>query len=177
MKIIKKILLVIVILIALLLVVALFVNKEYSVEREVTINKPKEEVFTYVKNLKNQDKYNKWVMMDPNVRRDYRGTDGTVGFVATWDSDKSDVGKGEQEIKNITEGQRMDMEVRFEKPFKNTANVFMSTDAVAETQTKVKWGMEGKNPYPVNLMNLFIPGMLGKDMQTSLNNLKTVLEK
>lgn len=53
----------------------------------------------------------------------------------------------------------------------------MSTDAVAETRTKVKWGMAGKNPYPVNLMNLFIPNMLGKDMQTSLNNLKGVLEK
>lgn len=122
----KKILMVIVILIAILLVVALFVSKEYSVEREVTINKPKGEVFTYVKNLKNQDRYNKWVMMDPNVKRDYRGTDGTVGFVATWDSENNDVGKGEQEIKNITEGQRMDMEVRFEKPFKNTANVYMS---------------------------------------------------
>lgn len=109
---------VIVILIAILLVVALFVSKEYSVEREVTINKPKGEVFTYVKNLKNQDRYNKWVMMDPKVKRDYRGSDGTVGFVATWDSDNSDVGKGEQEIKNITEGQRMDMEVRFEKPLK-----------------------------------------------------------
>jgi len=168
---------VIVILIAILLVVALFVSKEYSVEREVTINKPKGEVFTYVKNLKNQDRYNKWVMMDPKVKRDYRGTDGTVGFVATWYSDDSDVGKGEQEIKNITEGQRMDMEVRFEKPFKNTANVYMSTDTVAETKTKVKWGMAGKNPYPVNLMNLFIPNMLGKDMQTSLNNLKGVLEK
>ena len=177
MKIVKRILLVIVSIIVLLLIVALFINKEYSIEREVTINKPKEEVFNYLKNLKNQDKYNKWVMMDPNVRRDYRGTDGTVGFVSTWDSDKSDVGKGEQEIKNITEGQRMDMEVRFEKPFKNTANVYMSTDAVADNQTKVKWGMAGKNPYPINLMNLFIPSMLGKDLQTSLNNLKTVLEK
>ena len=177
MKIVKKILLVIAVLIAILLVVALFVSKEYSVEREVTINKPKEGVFNYMKNLKNQDKYNKWVMMDPNVKRDYRGIDGTVGFVATWDSDNSDVGKGEQEIKNITEGQRMDMEVRFEKPFKNTANVYMSTDAVADNQTKVKWGMAGKNSYPFNLMNIFIPSMLGKDMQTNLNNLKGVLEK
>lgn len=177
MKVVKKILVVIVIIIAALLIIALFVDKEYSVEREVTVNKPKQEVFSYVKNLKNQNNYNVWVMKDPGVRRTYTGNDGTVGFIATWDSDNSDVGKGEQEIKNINEGQRLDMEVRFEKPFKNTANVFFTTDAVADGQTKVKWGMAGKNSYPMNLMNLFIPSMLGKDMQQSLNTLKFNLEK
>ena len=177
MKIVKKILLVIVFLIALLLVVALFVSKDYSVEREATINKPKEEVYNYVKNLKDQDKYNKWVMTDPNVRRTYKGTDGTIGFVTTWDSDNSSVGKGEQEIKNIVEGEKIESEVRFEKPMKGIANVYMITQDVANNQTKVKWGMTGKNSYPMNFMNLFIPSMLGKDLQTSLNNLKTILEK
>ncbi|MDB5199948.1 MAG: polyketide cyclase, partial [Chitinophagaceae bacterium] len=131
MKIVKKILLGIVILIVLLLVVALFVSKEYSVEREVTINKPKQEVFDYVKILKNQDQYNVWVMKDPNVKRDYNGTDGTVGFITTWESKKNDVGKGEQEIKNVTVNNKIESEVRFEKPMKGVANVFMSTDSVA----------------------------------------------
>ena len=116
-------------------------------------------------------------MMDPNVKREYKGTDGTVGFVTTWDSEKNDVGKGEQEIKNITEEQRIDLEVKFERPMKNTASVFMTTDAVANNQTKVKWGMAGRSPYPINLMNLFIPSVLGKDLQTSLENLKVLLEK
>jgi len=33
--------------------------------------------------------------------------------------------------------------------------------------------------YPMNIMLLFmdIPGMLGKDLETSLTNLKSVLEK
>lgn len=177
MKILKKILIVILSLIVLLLIVALFVKNEYSVEREVTINKPKQEVFNYIKNLKDQDKYNKWVMTDPNVRRTFKGTDGTVGFITTWDSDNSKVGKGEQEIKNVVEGDKIESEVRFEKPMKNTANIYMTTDAVADNQTKVKWGMSGKNSYPLNLMNVFVPSMLGGDLQTSLNNLKTILEK
>ncbi|MEO6330715.1 MAG: SRPBCC family protein [Ginsengibacter sp.] len=176
MKILKSILLVIVVLIAIVLIAALFVKKEYSVEREIIINKPNEDVFNYVKHLKNQDKYNKWVMMDPNVRRNYSGTDGTVGFVSTWDSDNKNVGKGEQEIKKINEGERIDLDVRFEKPFKNTANVYMTTEAISANQTKVKWGMQGKNSYPLNLMNLFVPGILGKDLQTSLTTLKMVLE-
>lgn len=177
MNILLKILLVIIIIVVILLVVALFIKKDYAVEKEVTINKPKEEVFGYVKHLKNQDKYNKWVMMDPNVKRNYTGADGTVGFVSTWDSDNKDVGKGEQEIKKIDEGKRIDLEVRFEKPFKNTANVYMATEALSENQTRLKWVMEGKNSYPLNLMNLFVPGILGKDLQTSLATLKGVLEK
>ncbi len=101
MKIVKKILIVVAILMAIPLIIALFVKKEYEVEREVTINKPKEEVFNYVKHLKNQDNYSKWVRMDPNMRKDFKGIDGTVGFVYAWDGNK-DAGKGEQEIKNIT---------------------------------------------------------------------------
>ncbi len=105
MKNVKIILLDVAILIAIPLIVALFVKKEYVVEREVTINKPKEAVFDYVKYLKNQDNYSKWVRMDPNIKKDFRGTDGTVGFVYAWNGNEK-AGKGEQEIKNITQGEK-----------------------------------------------------------------------
>jgi len=88
MKIIKRILIGIGCLIALLLIVALFIKNDYSVEREITINKPRQEVFDYVKLLKNQDHYSKWVMTDPGMKKDFTGTDGTVGFVYAWDSQK-----------------------------------------------------------------------------------------
>src|SRR6478752_388083 len=116
MKILKKIALILLIILAIPLVIALFVKNEYDVERAVTINKPKEEVFNYVKYLKNQDNYSKWVMIDPNMKKDFKGTDGTAGFIYAWDGN-SKAGKGEQEIKNIKEGERVDVEVRFIKPF------------------------------------------------------------
>lgn len=179
MKILKNILIVIASLIVLLLIVALFVKKDYAVVREVTINKPKQEVFDYVKYLKNQDSYSKWAMMDPNMKKEYRGTDGTVGFVSAWDSEKSDVGKGEQEIKKIAEGERLDFELRFIKPFEATDYAYMTTETAGTDQTKVKWGFNGKMNYPMNLMLLFMnmDKMLGDDLQTGLSNLKTVLEK
>ena len=37
--------------------------------------------------------------------------------------------------------------------------------------------MNGKSKYPLNLMNIFMDNMLGKDLETSLHNLKTILEK
>ncbi len=176
MKILTKILIVVAILVAIPLIIALFVKKEYSVEREVTINKLKEEVFDYVKHLKNQDNYSKWVRMDPNMKKDFKGTDGTVGFVYAWDGNK-DAGKGEQEIKSITEGKKVEVEVRFEKPFEGIAAAPIVTEALSKNQTKVKWGMKGKSSYPMNFMNLFMDGMLGKDMEASLTTLKGILEK
>jgi len=117
--------------------------------------------------------------MDPNMKKEYRGTDGIVGFVSAWDSEKPDVGKGEQEIKKITEGERIDFELRFIKPFEATYYAYMTTDSTGTGQTKVKWGFDGKMNYPMNLMLLFMnmDKMLGDDLETGLSNLKTVLEK
>lgn len=176
MKVLKKIGLIVLIIIAIPLIVAMFVKKEYSVEREITVNKPRREVFDSVKHLKNQDNYSKWVRMDPNMKKDFRGSDGTVGFVYAWDGN-DDAGKGEQEIKSITEGERVDVEVRFKKPMEGVAYAPIITEGVSENQTKVKWGMKGKSSYPFNFMNLFIDGILGKDIETSLVDLKGILEK
>ena len=107
MKFLKRLFIGILVLIALVLIVALFVKKEYTIEHEVTIAKPKQEVFDYIKLLKNQANYSVWVKKDPNAKMEYKGTDGTVGFVSSWDGN-SDVGKGEQEIKKITEIDKKD---------------------------------------------------------------------
>ena len=177
MKIIKKILFVIAGIIVLALVAALFVSKEYSVKREITINKPSQEVFDYVKFIKNQEHYNKWVMMDPNMKKDYQGTDGTVGFVYAWDSQKDDVGKGEEEIKLLEEGKKINLEVRFIRPFEGLAMTEMTTEAISPTQTRVSWGMSGRSAYPMNLTNTIMDGMLGADLEESLGTLKGILEK
>jgi len=178
MKILKTILIAVGILIAVTLIVSLFVKKDYEVEREITIDKPKEEVFDYVKLLKNQDNYSKWATMDPDMKKTYRGTDGTVGFVSAWDSNNKDVGKGEQEIKKITEGERIDFELRFFEPFESSEPAYMTTESVSENQTKVKWGFNGHMDYPMNIMMLFMDfeKMIGDDLETGLKNLKSVLE-
>lgn len=176
MKLLKKILLVILIIIAIPLIIALFVNNEYAVQREVVINAPKQQVFDYVRHLKNQDNYSVWVRTDPNMKKDFRGTDGTVGFVYAWNGN-DEAGAGEQEIKNIVERERVDVEVRFERPMEGIAQAPITTETVSENQTKVTWGMKGKSAYPMNFVNIFIDGMLGKDIETSLAMLKGNLEK
>lgn len=178
MSILAIILLALGLIVVLILVVASFSSNEYSIERAITINKPKHDVFGFIMLLKNQDLYNKWVMTDPGMKKEYRGIDGTVGFVYAWDSNNKQVGKGEQEIKNIVEDERLDCEVRFIKPFEGVAKVTMITEFATGNNTKLKWVFSGLRNYPMKIMHLVLnlQKMLAKDLETSLNNLKKVLE-
>lgn len=164
--------------IALPFVVALFVPSDYAIEREITINKPKQEVFEYIKYLKNQEKYSKWAMMDPGMKRTYEGIDGTVGFIAGWESKNKELGVGEQEIMKVIEGDSLVTELRFKEPFENKDKAYFATESVSPRQTKVKWGFKGAFPYPMNLMNLFIDfdKELGRDLEIGLQNMKQNLE-
>jgi hypothetical protein len=166
-------------LIALLLILALFVKKGYAIEREIIINKPKQTVFDYIKLLKNQDSFSKWANTDPAMEKEYRGTDGTVGFVSAWNSKVKNVGKGEQTIKKITDGENIDFDLHFMKPMEAKAKANMATLALSENETKVKWGFSSGMKYPMNLMLLFMnmEKMLGDDLSEGLNNLKIDLEK
>ena len=164
--------------IALLLIIALFSRKGYSVERKITIDKSCSDVFQYLRNIKNQDKFSVWVMKDPNMKREFRGNDGTVGFVYAWEGNKQ-AGKGEQEIISIDENKYLGLEVRFEKPFVAVASTPFTVEAISPQQSKVIWGMTSSMNYPMNIMLLLMnmEKMLGKDMETSLKTLKGILEK
>ncbi|MDY0086613.1 MAG: SRPBCC family protein [Bacteroidales bacterium] len=178
MKLLKKIILVIVAIILIFLVIALFVDRNYSVERNVIINKPIAEVFDYVRYLKNQDNFSKWAMMDPEMQKWYRGTDGQPGFVSAWKSEKKNVGAGEQEILRIEEDKRIDYELRFLEPFESTQQAYITTTAIDSMQTRVAWGFNGHMAYPSNLMLLFMDfeEIVGDDFQTGLDKLKNELE-
>ena len=177
MKIVIIILISVAALITLLLIITLFIKNEYVIKREIVINQSSEEVYKYIKFLRNQENYSKWVMADPGMKKEFTGTDGNTGFVYAWDSENKNVGKGEQEIIRLVEGERVDSEIRFIKPFEGIAITSMLIEPASERQTKVIWSMNGKNNYPMNLMIPFIDNLLGKDLQMSLGNLKSILEK
>jgi hypothetical protein len=165
-------------LIAVLLMIAAFTKKDYSIQRNILINKSVGEVFHYIKHLKNQDHYSTWVMTDPNMKKSYTGTDGTTGFIYAWDGNKQ-AGQGEQEIVKLEDGKRMDLEIRFIRPFAGIAQTPFITESTSPDQTKLTWGMSSSMKYPMNIMLLFMnmDNLLGKDLETSLSNLKRVLER
>jgi hypothetical protein len=175
MKTLKIILLIIGVIILVPMMMAIFISKDYTVEREIVIDKPKAEVFDFVKYLKNQDQYNKWIRMDAELKKDFSGVDGSVGSIYHWDGDKA--GKGEQKITDIVDGERLATELHFIKPWEGIAQAQIRTEEVTPDRTKVSWSMTGESFYPMNFMNLFTDGLLGGDLEESLLTLKNVLEK
>lgn len=164
-------------LIAVILMVAAILPKSFTVSAETIIEKPKEEVFNFVKHIRNQEKYSVWVMADPNIKIEYKGTDGTVGFISSWTSENKNVGVGAQQITAIKEGERYDVELRFEKPFKATNQAYTTTLSLGHNRTKVTTVFSGSNPYPMNLFLVMIRKVLLKDMNKNMANLKAILEK
>src|SRR3954470_15891240 len=148
-------------IIALLLIIAIFAKKGYNTRSEVIINASRQKVFDYLKQIKNQDNFNKWVMMDPNMKREFKGTDGNVGFIYAWNGNK-EAGEGEQEIKAINEGENIEMEIRFVRPLAGIAHAKMTTESISDNQTKVTWTTAAPMKYPLNIMLSMIVKMLEK---------------
>jgi len=160
-------------------IAAAFASEDYMVRSDIVIVKPVADVFNYVKYLENQAYYNKWVMIDPEVKKEFKGTDGTVGFFYSWDSKNNQVGAGEQTITGIIPNKKVEYGLRFLRPFQGEAVSYIETDAVTPTSTKVTWTFKGKRTYMMKVMHIAmnLPKMLTNDLSISLGHLKALLEK
>lgn len=164
-------------IVAIIVILALVAPKNYHVARSITINKPRHEVFSYLRSVKNQDNWSPWKAKDPDMKQEFIGEDGTVGFVSKWEGNKH-VGTGEQEIKNIVEGEMLETQLRFFKPWKSQSDAYIKTADAADGGTEVTWGFSGVNKVPVNIMMMFfnMDKTVGKDFEEGLDKLKSIME-
>lgn len=162
-------------MITLLLIIALFVKKEYNVNREIVINAPQQNVFDFLKLLKNHDKFNNWANLSPGRKWEYKGKDGIVGFIAAW-SDSKNIGAGEKEIIKIIEGKSIETQITAIKPIKFVATIIMDTESLSPNQTKVHMINSSTLKYPMNLINAISAKNAIKEIDSSLLNLKKLLE-
>jgi len=148
----------------------------YIVARDIIVNRPRAQVFGYLRLLRNQDNFNKWIMSATDMKREFRGTDGTVGFVYAWEGKRA--GKGEQEIVRIEEGDTVETELRFVKPFRDVAQVQLITEFISPEETRVVWTFSGKRNFGMKLMHriLNMRKMMSRDLDTGLITLKKELE-
>lgn len=165
-------------IIATIIVLTLIAPKNYNVERNIDINKSLPEVFQYLRFIKNQNEWSPWKNKDPDMKQEYIGTDGEVGFISKWEGNK-DVGTGEQEIKRIVDNDTIDVQLRFFKPWKSQSDAYTKVKDMGNGITKVTWGFSGKNKPPSNIFFLFfnMDKTVGKDFEEGLAELKVVLEK
>jgi len=170
MKILKKIFIGIGFIIALLFIIAIFVPKEKYYGAQILINKPTQEVYDYVKFLKNQEKFSYFFLEDPNITSTYQGTDGEVGASCSWKSQK--MGDGTQTISKLTPPSKVETTLDF--GMGEPAHSAFILSETNNNQTQVEYGVKMTSPYPMNIMFLFF-GM-DKAFEESLSNLKKQLE-
>ncbi|MEM8846139.1 MAG: SRPBCC family protein [Bacteroidota bacterium] len=165
-------------IVLLILFLGLIAPKGYNVSRSIEISKPKAEVFENLRFLKNQDAWSPWNKKDPNMEKKFTGTDGEVGAVSYWNGNK-EVGEGEQEITKIVNGERIESQLRFLKPWKSISDAYLTTEEVATDKTKVTWGFSGKNKFPTSIFMLFMnmDKAVGGDFEEGLSSLKSLMEK
>ena len=148
-----------------------------KIEKSITINKSSGLVFDYLKITRNQDNFSVWNMADPNMKKNHKGTDGTVGFIYSWDSTVKNVGAGEQEIIAIEDGKSIDYTIKFFRPMQNTGNTKFQITSLGVESTSVMWLFDSPSKFPMSLFSPIFKKMLGKDLEKGLLNLKGILEK
>lgn len=163
--------------IILILVIMGFVfSGEMRVERTIAVARPVANVFDFLKFTGNHDKFSEWNMADPAMKKEYRGTDGQIGFVYRWDSQNKNVGAGEQETTGLKPNESLDYELRFQRPMKSVAKGHFILKSTGGNSCDVTWIFAGDSTFPMSIMKPLMTRMLGSSMQRSLNNLKKVLE-
>jgi Polyketide cyclase / dehydrase and lipid transport len=147
-----------------------------KIEKSIEINRKDTEVFDYLKLTKNQDNFSVWNMADPGMKKEYRGSDGNVGFVYAWDSKNKNVGAGEQETKELVKSKSIRFEVRFFRPMQNTGTATFYLNKKSENLTEVSWIFDSPSKFPYSLFAPFFKKMMGRDLEKGLDNLKNILE-
>jgi effector-binding domain-containing protein len=175
MRILKILFVFLIIVVALLLIVAAFVPKNYEVERTVTIDAKPCQVFPEAQYFQNFVKWDPWSRQDTAIKQTFEGEPGAAGSKYSWESEK--VGSGYMERITNTKDKAITNKIVFTAPQSGVSDGFMRFDEGAdENQTVVTWGFSGETGYPWNIMNLFLDGMVGKDFETGLANLKEIVE-
>ena len=172
----KKILIAVAVLVAAFLAVAALQKPDFRISRSQVVGAPPAEVFPYVNNLHNWDKWSPWADLDPAMKMSYEGPDSGVGAVYGW-SGNMQVGTGKMTILESRPVERVRMRLDFLKPMKGTDTVEFALKP-AGNGTEVTWSMHGKKNFVAKAMCLFVSmdKMMQPHFEKGLMQLKARVE-
>jgi hypothetical protein len=152
-------------------------KKEYDLSRTIVINRSREEVYGFVRQLRKQPLWMPWFKRDPEATLKYKETDGKTEASFYWKGNHR-VGEGVQRIVKVRKGKVIETKVLFIKPFKVNALTYIGVKEIEPEKTKMVWGVRGYVPFPLTIVSLFygVDRLLAKRFEEGLKNLKDVLE-
>ena len=175
MKMVKRLLIGTLLLVAVLVGIAFLLPNQFNVARSITINAPAEKIYPLIASPGQWKNWSVWNRRDSDMKIDYAGPQSGVGAKWSWES-KSE-GSGEMEFTAAEPNKLLGYRLLF-KDF-NTTSAGTLTLEPDVASTKVTWsfvGEAGNNPM-MRYMGLMMDGMIGKDFEAGLANLKALAEQ
>ncbi|MBF9029433.1 hypothetical protein HKCCE3408_03390 [Rhodobacterales bacterium HKCCE3408] len=173
MRILRNILIAVAVIILLFFGIGLLLPRTVTVEREIVIDAPADEIFPYVNSLERAAEWSPWLSLDPEAQVVYTGPDEGVGSTLEWMSDT--LGTGRQEIVDSVENERVVSQLYFVGQGDATAWV----DLVPFGEgTEVVWGLQadmGASPIG-RWVGLAVARAIRSDYDEGLQQLKSLVE-
>ncbi|WBL27220.1 SRPBCC family protein [Zunongwangia sp. HGR-M22] len=153
-------------------------KKDYDVSRTIVINRPKANVYAFIRHLENQKLWNSWYLKSENITTKFKGTDGKLNAICYWRGNDK-IGEGTQKITKIKPGKVLETKILLLKPTKAVALGYFATKEIQPERTKIIFGLRGYLAFPYSVISIFysMENRLGKECEESLQNLKRELEK
>lgn len=149
----------------------------YRVSRSTSIAADPALVHRLVNDFHEWPAWSPWEGLDPELERTYSGAEQGVGAHYAWSGNRK-AGQGSMEITGSAPD-RVEVALRFLKPFKSTSDVaFELVPVAAGEATEVTWVMTGEQTGLAAVFGKVVPmdKLIGKDFERGLAQLKAAAE-
>ncbi|AXQ29271.1 hypothetical protein D0B54_11480 [Solimonas sp. K1W22B-7] len=166
------------ILIAVLIGVGFFVLPDTArIERSVLVQASPAQIFPLVNGFTRFNQWQPWAKMDPAMKTERSGPAEGVGARQAWHSEQESVGSGSLEIIESLPNERVRMQLQY-TGFDGDNRSSFTLQPEGEG-TRVTWLYE--TSFQGNILGrwfgLMLDGMVGKDYEAGLLNLKLLAER
>ncbi len=147
----------------------------FAVSRSTTVIADPARVHGLINSFHEWTAWSPWEDLDPELQRDYTGSDSGVGARYAWSGNRK-AGQGSMEITSSTPDE-IGLRLAFLRPFKSSNEVTFSLVPVVDG-TEVTWLMTGEQRGLMGLVGKVVPmdKLIGKDFEKGLTRLKAVAE-
>lgn len=157
----------------------IFMPSSYTASSSIIIESSTYNVFPYVADLRNWEKWSPWKEKDTTTQYKYSDNSFGAGATMEWDSKNDELGTGKMTTVQFKKFHHINYKLEFVKPFESTSGGQLIVNKLNDKQVKVTWTNTGKLKWPLdrwfNAVMSF-KKMLEKDFAKGLNKLKTVVE-
>lgn len=146
----------------------------FSITEKIVINKSSKEVFSFISDFKNWQKWSPWYVLEPNSEVEISGNSSGAGSVLRWRGDV--IGEGQMTLQDAIDKKSVKLQIEFFKPWKSVSPVVWDLNELGPEKCEFKWTMQGQLPFFLFFMKKQMQAWIGNDFQRGLKMVKSVLE-